>query len=235
MNDQASSISRRTAVDSISRDLLEWLTQLKNKAADGGLDVSDLAEIARRIGDLLRLGRSAMSRYGGLFDAAPDAITLINRDGEIVDANQAAERLFGWSRDELRKRSVYDLNPGLPPNHMAHVWDDLDVGRSTTIETTNTSSSGQLIPVEVHSRAYFEDNQKLVVAIARDISERLRTERKLRASEERYQALLGAVDKGVIVHDGDGKVLSLNAAAGRILGIAAETDDPRANLAGWVL
>ena len=174
MSARASSVSRRSAVDHVARELLEWLAQLRDKADLGGLDATDLAEIARRIGDLLKLGRSAVSRYGGLFDAAPDAITLINRDGHIVDANQAAERLFGWARDELRRRSVYDLNPGLPPDHMARIWDDLDIGRSTTIETTNTRSNGEVIPVEVHSRAYLEDEQKLVVAIARDISERLR-------------------------------------------------------------
>jgi diguanylate cyclase (GGDEF)-like protein/PAS domain S-box-containing protein len=239
LQQQASSVMQRTAVDSVSRGLLEWLTQLKAKAGSAGLDNADLGEIARRIGDLLRLGRSAVSRYGGLFDAAPDAITLIDRDGRIVDCNQAAERLFGWSRDELRQRSVHDLNPSLPPDHMARVWDDLDVGQSTTIETTNARSSGELIPVEVHSRAYFEDDQKLVVAIARDITERLRAECELRAGEERYAALLGAVDKGVIVHDGDGRVQSVNAAAARILGLAGEDQlqdpDTRANLAGWDL
>jgi diguanylate cyclase (GGDEF)-like protein/PAS domain S-box-containing protein len=235
LNRQTSSISRRTAVDSIARELLDWLSQLKDKAGSGGLDHADLSEIARRIGDLLRLGRSAMSRYGGIFDAAPDAITLIDREGRIVDANQAAERLFGWSRDELRTRTVFDLNPGLPPDHMEKVWDDLDVGQSSTIETTNARSSGELIPVEVHSRAYVEDGQKLVVAIARDITERLRSEHELRASEERYQALLGAVDKGVIVHDGDGRVLSMNAAAERILGVVADSTDARARLTGWDL
>lgn len=235
MTAASSGVSRRSAVDGVARDLLEWLAQLHEKAARGRLDSSDLAEIARRIGDLLKLCRSAVSRYGGLFDAAPDAITLINRDGHIVDANQAAERLFGWPREELRRRSVYDLNPGLPPDHLASIWDELDIGQSITIETTNTSSTGEVIPVEVHSRAYLEDEQKLVVAIARDISERLRAQNELRASEERYEALLSAVDKGVMVHDGDGRVLSMNAAAGRILGLSGGEQESRPNLSSWDL
>lgn len=235
MNGRASSVSRRSAVDGVARELLEWLAQLRDKADRSGLDSADLAEIARRIGELLRLGRSAVSRYGGLFDAAPDAITLINRDGQIVDANQAAERLFGWPRDELRRRSVYDLNPGLPPGHMTSIWEELDVGHSTTIETTNARSSGEVIPVEVHSRAYLEDDQKLIVAIARDISERLQAQSELQASDERYEALLSAVDKGVIVHAGDGRVLSMNAAAGRILGLTGGELDGRPNLSAWDL
>jgi diguanylate cyclase (GGDEF)-like protein/PAS domain S-box-containing protein len=235
MNHVPSSVSRQTAVDGIARDLLEWLIQLRQKADAGGLDSEDLSEIARRVGDLLRLGKAAVSRYGGLFDAAADAITLINREGRIVDANQAAERMFGWSRDELRQRSVYDVNPSLAKDHIDRIWDDIDVGQSTTIETTNIRSTGELIPVEVHSRAYVEDQQKLIVAIARDIRERQRAQRELRASEERYTALLGAVDKGVIVHDADGRVLSLNAAAERILGIDDKDSAARSNLASWDL
>ena len=235
MSTGSSFVSRRTAVDGIARGLLDWLVDLRSKAEQGGLGAEDLAEIARRIGELLRLGRSAVSRYGGVFDAAPDAITLIDRNGDIVDANHAAERLFGWSREDLRRRKVHDLNPSLPPDHMDRIWDSLDVAQSTIVETTNTNSNGELIPVEVHSRAYFEEDRKLVVAIARDISERLRAERELRASEERYAALLGAVDKGVIVHHGDGRVLSMNAAAERILGLPSDVLDSKISLAAWDL
>ena len=62
MNGRASSVSRRSAVDGVARELLEWLAQLRDKADRSGLDSADLAEIARRIGELLRLGRSAVSR-----------------------------------------------------------------------------------------------------------------------------------------------------------------------------
>lgn len=155
MSPGSSFVSRRTAVDGIARGLLDWLVDLRSKAENGGLGAEDLAEIARRIGELLRLGRSAVSRYGGVFDAAPDAITLIDRNGDIVDANHAAERLFGWSREDLRRRKVHDLNPSLPPDHMDRIWDSLDVAQSTIVETTNTNSSGEQIPVEVHSRAYY--------------------------------------------------------------------------------
>ncbi|MCC6594357.1 MAG: EAL domain-containing protein [Xanthomonadales bacterium] len=227
--------ARRTQVDGIARGLLDWLAELRHKAELGGLVAEDLAEIARRIGELLRIGRSAVSRYGGVFDAAPDAITLIDRQGAIVDANYAAERMYGWSRSELRQRTVYDLNPELPRDHMDRVWEELDIARSTTVETTNTRSNGERFPVEVHSRAYYEEDRKLIVALARDISERLRAERELRASEERYAALLDAVDKGVIVHDGDGRVLSMNEAASRILGIETGRLDLSQSLGVWDL
>lgn len=221
-------IQHRTAVDTLGRGLLDWLARLREKALGAGLDQEDLTEIGRRVSELLRIARLAQSRYVGLFDAAPDAITLIDRSGAIRDANAAASRMFGWSRTELQGLSVFDLNPNLPPDHLDQVWDQLDIGRSTAIETRNARRDGTLVPVEVHSRAYDEYGEKLVVAIARDISERKRAEDELRGSEERYLALLDAVDKGVIVHEANGKLRSMNAAAMRILGLTnAQVEDPR--------
>lgn len=226
---------RRAAADRTAKELLEFLSRLEARAADGGLGVEDLAQIAERVAELLRMGRSAVSRYIGLFEAAADAITLIDRSGNIVDANAAAERMYGWTRDELRERTVYDVNPSLPANHIEHVWEGLGVGESTSTETTNRRKDGRLIPVEVHSRAFFDDDQKLIVAIARDISERLRSENELRVGEERYAALLQAVDKGVIVHDADGRMVSLNATAERILGISSGEADRIAAAVEWDL
>src|SRR5271169_3382986 len=46
-----------------------------------------------------------------LLDAAPDAMLVVNRDGEIVIANPTAERLFGYSRAKFTGRSVESLMP----------------------------------------------------------------------------------------------------------------------------
>jgi diguanylate cyclase (GGDEF)-like protein/PAS domain S-box-containing protein len=221
--------SRRVAVEQVARELLDWLARLRDKAASGPLDSDDLRGVADRVGELLRQGRSAISRYRGVFDGAADAITLLDEDGHILDANDASVQLFGWSREELRRMRVYDLNPALPSDHMQRMAPVLEVGRSHSTETTNVTRDGRVIPVEVHSRAYLEDGRKLIVAIARDIRERQRAQSALAASEERYVALLEAVDKGVLVHDAQGRVLSMNAAARRILGIdLAAISDPAA-------
>lgn len=222
------------AVDRIAAELLAWLGALRDQAARGTLRPEDLDDIAARVGVLIELSAAAVSRYRGVFDGAPDAITLIDREGQIVDANDAATRLFGWSREQLQNMRVHDLNPTLPADHLARIDPDLEIGRTYSIETTNRSRDGMVFPVEVHSRAYVEAGRKVIVAIARDISERTLAERELRARDERYAALLEAVDKGVLVHAADGRVISLNAAARRILGVADHDPDPLAR-ARWDL
>ena len=235
MKSTPANVSAISLLDAPQRELLNWLAQLRDKAAVDGLVGEDLAEIGRRTSQLLSVTRAALSRYGGLFDAAPDAITLIDRDGRIVDANNAAVSLFGWSLSELKRRTIFDLNPTLPPDHLSKIWDSLELDRTTSILTTNMRANGELVPVEVHSRAYAENGNKLLIAVVRDISERLRSEHELRSSEERYSALLSAVDKGVILHDGDGRVRSLNAAAMRILGIESNELTTHSGVAPWDL
>src|SRR5271165_2972812 len=56
-----------------------------------------------------------------LLDAAPDAMLIVNGDGEIVIANPTAERLFGYSAAEFEGRAVESLIPGrLREQHELH-------------------------------------------------------------------------------------------------------------------
>ena len=230
-----SRVSKRHAVDDLGRDLLNWLGQLRERTRQGPLSDDDFAALVARVGELLRLMRAATSRYGGVFDAAPDAITLIDSSGAVMDANPAAAALFGYSRDELKQLTVFDLNPQLTARALQDVWELLAIGRTHSTITNNRHRDGTSLPVEVHSRAYLEDDAKLVVAIARDLRDRIRTEAELAASEERYGALLEAVDKGVLVHDAQGRVRHLNAAAMRILDVAPAQILGHTRLAPWQL
>ncbi len=228
-------ISKRHAIDDRGREFLNWLGELRERARKSPLADEDFAALASRVGELLRLMRAALSRYGGVFDAAPDAITLIDADGTLIDANPAASALFGYSRDELKKLTVFDLNPDLSPGSLRAVWDELAIARPHSVIATNRHRDGSELPVEVHSRAYLEDGTKLVVAIARDLRDRIRTQAELAASEERYGALLEAVDKGVLIHDARGRVRHLNAAAMRILDLQPAQILGQTRLSDWQL
>jgi diguanylate cyclase (GGDEF)-like protein/PAS domain S-box-containing protein len=175
--------------------------------------------------ELLRAARNVdtiESRYRGLLDAVPDAVTVHDRSGRIVDANRTACDVFGYSRERLREMSVFDLNPELPTEHMDEVWHTFRLGQTVTVETHNVRSDGTQFPVEVHSNAYQDGNDKRIVAVARDITLRKQAEYALRSSEERYRLLLEAMDTGILIMDGSRRVVSANRAAARILGFALE-------------
>ena len=59
--------------------------------------------------------------FVGLFEFAPDAILVVGHDGKIERANKQAEKLFGYSRDELLHLDHDILLPeGFRENHLAH-------------------------------------------------------------------------------------------------------------------
>ena len=69
-----------------------------------GEDVTELAEARTELADIGQFMRSVV-------DTAAEGIIAINSRGEIRTVNQAAERLFGWSADELVGRNVSTLMP----------------------------------------------------------------------------------------------------------------------------
>lgn len=166
--------------------------------------------------------QSNLTRYRVLINAVPDAVTLHDESGRVLDANSAACVLYGYPLAELKQRRIADLSPDVPTDHMQTIWKTYELGRTITVEASNLHSSGERFPVEVHSNAYVDQGERRIIAVARDISARHTAERDLRASEKRYRMLLQAMDKGVLVHRPDGHLQSANPAACRLLGITEE-------------
>jgi diguanylate cyclase (GGDEF)-like protein/PAS domain S-box-containing protein len=177
---------------------------------------------------------SLRQHFQSLFDAVPDAVTVLDVDGVVIDANASACQTFGRSREQLIGLSVYDLNPALPRDRVSRVIQEHGDGRPFVHPTTNLRADGTQFPVEVHSQVFIHDGRPYVMAVARDVSERVAAESELRASEARYRELLQVMDKGVLVQDERGRVMSVNPAACRILGREeAELIDDAISIDDW--
>ncbi len=167
----------------------------------------------------LRSTEGLESRYRSLLDAVPDAVTVHDRHGRILEANETAATIYGYALDQLRGMCVNELNPSLPDDHMERVFRTFQVGQTETVETTNRHADGHIFPIEVHSNMFLDGDEKRIIAVARDISARHLAESELRASEQRFRDLFDALDKGILVQDRSGRVVSANAAAARMLGM----------------
>jgi diguanylate cyclase (GGDEF)-like protein/PAS domain S-box-containing protein len=165
---------------------------------------------------------AANQRFLSLINAVPDAVTVLSSEGRVVESNSAACRGLGMSREQLIGTSVYELNPTLQGDRIAQVIAENPIGTSFVHETSNQRADGTLFPVEVHSCVFAVGDQLQVMAVTRDISHRLAVDNELRASEARYRQLLQAMDKGVLIHDASGHIVSLNPSACRIAGLSAE-------------
>lgn len=193
-----------------------------------------LRRTRERIEALLRASDALESRYRSLLDAVPEAVTVHDRNGHILEANKTAESVYGYPLEELRQLRIQDLNPALPEGYIPSLFDTFQVGRTETVETTNRHRNGHYFPIEAHSRMFLDGDDRRIIAVVRDISARHAAERNLRDSERRYRELLDAIDKGILVQDRSGRVLSANAAAERLLGMSeADLSTESLNVSDW--
>ncbi|HBK57224.1 MAG TPA: PAS domain S-box protein [Xanthomonadales bacterium] len=207
------------------------LTRLES-ALHGAPEAADPAvALAEALALLHRLNArtdAIRRRYDSLFDAVPDPVVLLDENGILLDLNAAAEASYGEPRDALIGRSIRSINPSLPADHMQPVWRALERGGTHVEETVNRRHDGSHFRVEVHSASFIDEGDRRIVAVARDLSFREEAER-------RYRELLDTIDKGVIVQDRTGRLVSGNSAAWRILGLPADASPADLQLRDWRL
>jgi PAS domain S-box-containing protein len=118
-------------------------------------------------------------RYRGLLEAAPDAMVVVNQDGEIVLLNAQAEKQFGYSRDELLGQKVTNIIPAgfaerLIADDLRSVEDASTQQIGTGIELIARRKDGSEFPIELMLSPLQNAEGILVTAAIRDISVRKR-------------------------------------------------------------
>ena len=150
-----------------------------------------------------------------LVDRASDTVAIINRATlRIVDINQKGCDASGYSRDELLRMSVFDLDPQLTPELVAQRDPQLQDLGSLVYQAEFRRKDGTMHPVEV-SISRVELEQVYMVATVRDVSMQRRMERNMQAT---IYALASAVEKRDPYTAGhQHRVARLAVAIGRIL------------------
>jgi PAS domain S-box-containing protein len=168
------------------------------------------------------------ARYRGLLEAAPDAMVVVNRSGEIVLLNVQAEKRFGYRRDELLGQKVKSIIPeGFAERLIADgtrtAAEALAQQIGTGIELNGRRKDGSEFPIEIMLSPLESAEGILVTAAIRDITERKRVEDALRDSEERFRLMASGVkDYANVMLDPEGFIVSWNEGAERLKGYRAE-------------
>lgn len=137
------------------------------------------------------------SRFRKLLEAAPDAILEVNPEGKIMLLNEAAERMFGYSRGELMGLNVEVLVPaamrgGHSQHRASYASHPKTRPMGTGLELQGQRKDGSLFPVEISLSPNWIDGSLHVIASVRDITERKQVEDRIRVLREQYTAELTA-------------------------------------------
>jgi PAS domain S-box-containing protein len=162
-------------------------------------------------------------KYHGLLEAAPDAMVVVNTDGEIVLLNVQAEKQFGYRRDELLGQKVTNIIPDgfaerLIADDLRSDEDALDQHIGTGIELTALRKDGSEFPIEIMLSPLASAEGTLVTAAIRDISMRKNAEKVLRQMEGKYRGLLEAAPDAMVVVNTEGEIVLVNAQAEKQFG-----------------
>jgi PAS domain S-box-containing protein len=157
----------------------------------------------------LRLAKFSMDR-------AADAIYWIDAKAKILDVNEAASVMLGYSKDELCAMTVHDLNPEFPADKWPGFWAETQRCGTMVMETAHRAKNGRPIPIEVSVNHLSYEGKEYHCAFVRDITERKQADASLRQSEERYRSLVDNAPIGIFVNE-EGRFAYVNWEMQRIL------------------
>jgi len=162
-------------------------------------------------------------RYRLLFDGITDAVFVhgLNDDGlpaEFLAVNDVACERLGYTREELLRMAVRDIDAPESPVDVRAIVKRLKQGETVLFEQTHVTKDGRRIPMEVHVQSFPLHGRPVALSVVRDITERKRAEQSLKESEAKYRNLIEQAWDAIFVADQDGEILLVNAQACLMLG-----------------
>ncbi|MBI4785249.1 MAG: PAS domain S-box protein [Oscillatoriophycideae cyanobacterium NC_groundwater_1537_Pr4_S-0.65um_50_18] len=129
-------------------------------------------------------------RYRALMDGASDAIVLGNSQGNLIEGNQKAEVLLGYSREELTQLHMSQLHPPTVLEAACQHFNHVVLHKvNTTLQSIVLRKDGSQVPVEITASRIDLDGEHFAQGIFRDVSERVRLEADRQRAEQENQRL----------------------------------------------
>ncbi|MEW6740317.1 MAG: PAS domain S-box protein [Nitrospirota bacterium] len=153
-------------------------------------------------------------QYKTIIRTSMDGFLLVDTEGRFLDVNDAYCHMIGYSRDELLKMRVQDIEAVESPEETAARIRKLMETGSDRFETRHRHRDGRIIDIEV-SVNYIKGDEGMLFTFLRDITERKQAEAQLRLFRE---LLDQSIDSIYIVEPATGRFLDVNQAACRDLG-----------------
>lgn len=170
-------------------------------------------------------------KFRTLVDQAAEMLFLHDIDGNFIEVNKAAVAETGFSKKELLKMHVFDIDPDAAQRDDRNkLWNQaLHSKKARTFQTHHRRKDGSIYPAEITINKVLLNDRKCILALARNISERLAVENarkksgdELLKSRQTYFDLYNSVSEAIYIQDKNGVFLDVNDGAEKMYGYTRE-------------
>ena len=172
------------------------------------------------------------SRYKELLENVDDAVYILDLDGNVLEANDAAYTRLGYTPEQFFELKLSDI---IPREHARSTLAQLGKQNQNgspakiTLETTHTGTGGDLIPVEIQSRAISYRGRNVILNVARDVTARIEAEKEKKHLESQliHSQKMEAVGTlaGGIAHDFNNLLMGIQGYIS-LMRLQTEENDP---------
>jgi len=157
-------------------------------------------------------------QYRAIFDESTDCLGLWDKNGRLVDVNQAFTRIRGYTREEVLGRTLTDRTNEPSAAQRQALIEGALAGHNGRIEVQLPYLHGGTMDLEIRYVPVTFGGERYALSVARDVTASRERERALMRSEARLRATVEAAFDCVIGMDGEGRIVEFNAAAERCFG-----------------
>jgi PAS domain S-box-containing protein len=153
------------------------------------------------------------------FENAPIGIYRIGPDFNIIEANKAAARSLGYTKNKLATLSVFDINPQAKREDADVFWHSLKDSKDDNFETILCRKDGHQIPVQITSKFLTYGDQEYSICFSWDITERKKYMEQLRQLRNYLANIIDSMPSVLVGVDCDGRITQWNRRAEQVTGM----------------
>jgi PAS domain S-box-containing protein len=172
--------------------------------------------------------RESEEKIRSILQSSPDAITVSDLNGNLIDCNQADIEMFGYSaEEEMIGRNGFEFIAGKDRERATEVLTKVvATGIVKNFQCDGVAKDGREFPIEISVSLVRDasNNPKYLVGIIKDISQRKQMEDAIRESEEKTRNILQSSPDAIVVTDLNGTMIDCNQAALELGGVSSKEE-----------